>query len=264
MKKILTLVFWVALVALVTSLFIFANAKQDSLVCPEFEIVVDYNHAPALITQSDIRQEITREKIRVRGNEIGDIESVKIQKLLNRNPYIKEATITIGVNGKVKAHILQRNPVVRVSDMNGTQFYMDNEGFVMPLSSEYAARVVIANGHIKPIKKIRGLQSDDAGKKAYQQLPADLQKIYIASMAVQRDSFTNAMVEQIYLNNTGDLELIPKIGRQTIVLGDTVEILSKLSKLKTFYTQGMKQNAWTQYKEINLKYRNQVVCTKSL
>lgn len=263
MKKMLIITFWIILVAGITSLFIFANAKQDSIICPEFEIVVDYQDAPMLLTQSDIRQSVTREKIKVRGQEIGNIEAGNIQKLLDNNPFVKKATITIGVNGKVKAHLLQRRPVVRVVDKNGFQFYIDDEGCLMPLSREYPARVIIANGNIKPVMKISRFRKTAPEEVSYHKLPADLQKIYLASMAVQRDSFSYALVEQIFLNDLGELEFIPKIGNQTIIIGDTIQLQEKLSKLKTFYNAGMKHESWNNYKEINLKYLNQVVCTKS-
>lgn len=263
MKKILTIAFWIMLIAGITSLFIFANARQDSIICPEFEIVVDYHDAPVLLTQSDIRQQITREKIKVRGQEIGTIESVRIQQLLDRNPFVKKATITIGVNGKVQAHLLQRRPLVRVIDQKGFQFYIDDEGCLMPLSREYPARVVIASGNIKPVMKISKYSHDDSEEPAYRKLPADLQKIYVASAALQQDSFCNALVEQIYLSDKGDLEFLPKIGQQLIIMGDTVQLREKLSKLKLFYTNGMKSESWNKYKEINLKYRNQIVCAKS-
>lgn len=263
MKKIITIAFWIILVGGITSLFVFANAKQDSIICPEFEIVVDYRQAPVLITQSDIRREITRQKIKIRGQEVGKIEAMEIQKLLDRNPFVKKATITIGVNGKVKAHLLQRRPLVRVVDQKGFQFYIDDEGSLMPLSHEYPARVVIASGNIKPVMRIRKFIKKDPEEVVYQKLPSDLQKIYLATMAVRCDSFSNALVEQIYLNALGDLEFIPKIGHQTIIIGDTIRLREKLSNLKHFYADGMKSEGWNIYSEINLKYRNQVVCTKS-
>jgi len=263
MRKILTISFWIAIVAGITSLFIFANVKQDRIICPEFEIVVDYQDAPVLMTQSEIRQEITREKIKVRGEQIGSIEAAKIQNLLDRNPYIKKATITIGVNGKVEAHLLQRKPIVRVIDQKGFQFYIDDSGNMMPVSIDNPARVVIASGNIQPVTKMINNREKDPHVLDYRKLPADLQKIYLASMAVRQDSFSDALIEQIYLNSMNEIELIPMIGQQSIIIGDTLNLPQKLSNLKTFYNDGMKHKAWNNYKVINLKFKNQIVCSKS-
>ena len=40
------------------------------------------------------------------------------------------------------------------------------------------------------------------------------------------------------------------------------EVESKFDKLKTFYTEAMEHEGWRKYKEINLKYEDQIVCKK--
>jgi len=263
MKRILAITFWMMIVAGVSCLFIFANKKQDKLICPKFQIDVIYDDAPVLVTQGNFRQQITQNKIKVRGQEIGQIEVEKIQKILTDNPFVKTASITIGVNGLVKATIRQRNPVVRVIDMKDFQFYIDEEGYLMPLSLEFPARVIIASGKIKPVGKINKDFKNDAEQVQYKKLPADLQKIYVAAMAVRKDAFCNSLIEQLVLNEAGEIELFPKIGQQSIILGDTTQITEKLDNLKVFYTDGMKKTGWNTYKTINLKFRAQIVCTKT-
>ncbi len=263
MKRILTIAFWIIIVAGVGSLFIFANKKQDKLICPKFQIDVIYDNAPVLVTQGNIRQQLTQNKIKIRGQEIGAIEVEKIQQLLNDNPFIRTASVAIGVNGVVKATVRQRNPVVRVMDKKGTQFYIDEQGYLMPLSEEFPARVIIASGNIAPIGKISKKTAKESQQLQYKKLPADLQKIFITSMAIRQDLFSNSLIEQLLLNESDEIELFPKIGQQTIILGDTSVLTEKLKNLKIFYTDGMKKTGWNTYKSINLKFRNQVVCTKT-
>ena len=263
MKRILLVAFWIAIIAGVSFLFIFSNNKQEKLICPEFQINVNYDNAPILITQGNIRQQITKNNIKIRGNEIGSIDVEKIQKLLDKNPFIKQASITIGVNGVVKADLNQRNPIVRVIDRNGTQFYIDDEGSLIPLSPEFPARVIIASGNIGPVKGLSNKVAVDKNQPRYKSLPADLQQVYKTAMALRNDVFSNALIEQIYINETGETELFAKIGNQNIILGDTARLNEKLNNLAIFYTKGMKNTGWDNYKTINLKFRNQVVCTKT-
>jgi cell division protein FtsQ len=133
----------------------------------------------------------------------------------------------------------------------------------MPLSPEFPARVIIAGGYIKPIGKIRKYRSIDPDQLQYKKLPSDLQKIYVTSMEIRKDVFSNSLIEQLFLNEEGEIEMFPKIGQQIIMLGDTSQVKEKLRNLKVFYTDGMKTTGWDSYKTINLKYRNQVVCTKT-
>jgi cell division protein FtsQ len=97
----------------------------------------------------------------------------------------------------------------------------------------------------------------------FKMLTPDLQKVFIAASALSKQSFTLALTEQLFLNNQGELELIPKIGDQIIVLGDTTHLAEKIENLNTFYTRGMQAEGWNNYRSISLKYRNQVICTKT-
>lgn len=263
MKRIIIWIFYTSLAAGACCLFIFANQRQDDLVCPEFRIEVDYGNAPVLITQSNIRQEITREKIKVRENTIGKIEVEKIRKILGSNPYLKQATVNVGVNGIVKASVTQRKPMVRIVDLRGKQCYMDDEGGLMPLSPEYPARVTIASGNIKPVGSIRKPDRKKNEPPLFKKLPEDLLKVYLTAKALSKDTFCNALAEQIYINGAGKVELLPKIGQQNIILGDTSRLEEKLRNLRVFYSGGMKNEGWNTYKTINLEFRNQVVCIKN-
>jgi hypothetical protein len=59
------------------------------------------------------------------------------------------------------------------------------------------------------------------------------------------------------------LELIPRAGDHLILLGEldgTEE--ARLGNLRTFYERAMWQEGWETYRLINIKYANQIVCTK--
>ncbi len=59
------------------------------------------------------------------------------------------------------------------------------------------------------------------------------------------------------------LELIPRAGDHTIVLGelDGTE-RQRLENLKLFYNRTLWHEGWEAYTTVNIKYRNQIVCTK--
>lgn len=258
MKRILNIIITFLLAAGVVFLFVFANQKQREVKCQSFEINIFYEGAPELITKSTIRREITKSGIRVKDQPVTSIPVKKLQKLISKNPYVKKATISVGVNGIVKANILQRNPLVRVVDSEFNQCMIDYDGVVMPVNPEFPVRLVLANGNISNVRLISVLSE----KKANRTLPKDLANVHKIALRLQSDSLTSALVEQIYINDRKEVELIPKIGDQSIILGDTTLLDEKLRNLRVFYREGMKNFAWNNYREINLKYKNQVVCSK--
>lgn len=68
--------------------------------------------------------------------------------------------------------------------------------------------------------------------------------------------------DQICIDNAGDICLVPKLGDMTVVVGDTNDLDKKFENLWAFFEQGISQTGWDTYSVINLKYRDQVVCTK--
>ena len=70
-------------------------------------------------------------------------------------------------------------------------------------------------------------------------------------------------MHQINVTNEKELELYLAVGNHKIIFGDAIDIEEKFKKLKIFYTDGLnKTDGWNKYSVINVKYKNQVVCTK--
>ena len=64
------------------------------------------------------------------------------------------------------------------------------------------------------------------------------------------------------MNEDEEMELVPRVGNHTILFGDEKEMDEKFSKLFLFYKEGLSKQGWNKYNVINLKYKDQVVCTK--
>jgi cell division protein FtsQ len=60
------------------------------------------------------------------------------------------------------------------------------------------------------------------------------------------------------------VELTPTVGSQQIILGKIENYKENLEKLRLFYEKGLSKVGWNNYSVINLKYKNQVVCTKKI
>lgn len=260
MKRILNIALKFILVTGIVLLFVFANNKQEQVICPEFVVELNYGSGDALVSRYYIRQLITESKIRVKGQPLGSIPLDKIHSVIAASPFVKDVNVSMDVNGLVRANVNQREPIVRIIDESGKQFYLDRDGYRIPLSHEYPARVVVASGKISSGTKDNNNQK--AGQSEYKNLSPDLQKIYKTASFLQLDEFAKALTEQIYLDNYGEIELIPKIGDYTILIGDTSLLKEKFEKLKAFYSAGNTKLLSAEYKTVNLKYRDQIVCKK--
>lgn len=263
MKKILITVVWALLVGGIGSLFVFANKKQSNETCRTLKVKIEYQNAETLINESYIVKLITREGIRIKGQPLKHIPIAEIQQLLTKNPYIKKSSVRIDVDCIVNVFVEQRIPLVKVMPAEGVPFYLDTEGAIMPLSPGFPVRVMVASGLIRTRTSVKKEYSAGTHPEPFKMLTPDLQKVYVAASALNKQDFTRALAEQLYINTQGELELIPKIGEQIILLGDTTRLTEKIENLNTFYTRGMDAEGWSNYRSISLKYRNQVICTKT-
>ncbi|HPD95525.1 MAG TPA: cell division protein FtsQ, partial [Tenuifilaceae bacterium] len=67
---------------------------------------------------------------------------------------------------------------------------------------------------------------------------------------------------QLYVNNSNNIELVPTVGPHIVLLGNLVNFKNKLAKLELLYKKALPVEGWNKYSVINLKYSNQIVCTK--
>lgn len=90
-----------------------------------------------------------------------------------------------------------------------------------------------------------------------------LDDIYEMAGYITKDTVLNNLIQQLSINQDKEFEMYPSIGNHKIIFGDATDIAGKFEKLKLFYKEGLnKTDNWNKYTTINLKYRNQVVCTK--
>jgi hypothetical protein len=67
----------------------------------------------------------------------------------------------------------------------------------------------------------------------------------------------------LYFTSNKEIEIYPVIGKFKVLVGNSEYFQEKMNKLKLFISQGLNKNdAWTKYSQINLKYKNLIYCTK--
>lgn len=153
--------------------------------------------------------------------------------------------------------------MLRVVNYNNESYYIDNEGVLFPTSENYTARVLVASGNLnEPYALYCSKKAFEAEKQEQLQRKTLLDDLYYLSHYIYNDSLWCAMFEQIYLNENGEFELIPKVGDIIIEFGDTSDLQNKFIKLRAFYEQIVPKINLKDFSRVNLKYKKQIVCTK--
>lgn len=258
MKKFINISVWTSLIIVLGILLGFSSFKHKNIVCKNYQISISYYDIDTFLRKENIEMIIHACYDSIIGKSLKDININSIEMQLEKHPFISNADVFTTVEGDIKIKVSQRKPIVRVMNKHNEGYYIDAEGYLMPLAQEASSRVLIANGNISYSYNPDVIIS----VKNNPEIPEVIRDIYSVSEYIENEGFFKTMIDQIYINGKKEIELIPKIGDQLILFGDAHDCDNKFEKLKALYKDGFKKTGWRQYKTINLKYKNQVVCSK--
>ena len=118
--------------------------------------------------------------------------------------------------------------------------------------------VLLVTGKIS----IQEIQDKNGMRRADIEEDLQIQKLMSFARYVEKHEFWSTQIVQLYKAGDGDFELIPRVGAHQIAFGTMDDFEVKLRNLKLLYDQGLKKYGWNRYNKINLKYSNQIICTK--
>jgi cell division protein FtsQ len=127
--------------------------------------------------------------------------------------------------------------------------------------SQYAAFTLVANGHITEPFQISVSRNLYPSSKDTILRPNIIYDLYKLALYIDNNDFWRSQIQQVYVNERQDMLLIPRVGSHTIIFGKSDNMDMKFNKLKLMY-KAFNVIGWNKYKTINLKYNNQVICTK--
>ncbi len=242
MKKILIILLSIIIIGYLIFSVIFFGKSSKEEVCERFEVIIKDSTDVQFVTEADIVNLVKYKEMYPVGKKIEEINTLAIRDTIMRNKLVETAKVYHAQEGIVVASITQRKPILRViSDIKGN-FYIDNKQEYMPISSNFAVYVPIATGSI----------DEDFAKN----------ELFDFAMFLQENPDWDAWIEQIVVKPNKEIELIPRMGDFKIAFGKLEKYPEKLAKFALFIEKGLNTVGWNRYSEINLKYDNQVVCTK--
>lgn len=164
----------------------------------------------------------------------------KLEKILNEHNMIQKSEVFVSIDGVLKAMVIQRTPIGRIFDEEGS-FYIDSKGFKMPLSGIQTARLPLVLGEIT--------KENEKG-------------MYDLLWFIYNDDFLKKNITGIEILPSGSLRMTNRNYNYEIEFGKTIEVARKFDNYKAFFQKAVHDTLIDKYKVINLKFTQQVVCTK--
>jgi cell division protein FtsQ len=226
-----------------------AVSHNKSHVCSNVHVEIDFSDEVYFLKEEEVEHLV---HTFLEGNALGrrlcDVDFKALEEQLTKNPYITKATVFPDQKRQINVRIKQPVPLLRIINNSGVSYYLSNNNEPIPVSNNFTARVHVAVGHISGLNT-----TSDSSLQV---------NLFTFAKMLQRDSFLNALIDQIYVKPDGDWQLIPRVGADVIEYGNMDDAEKKLGQLKVFYINGLSRMGWNRYRELNVKYDGQVVAEK--
>jgi cell division protein FtsQ len=260
MRKLKKITIWVGLAAYLILISGFISGKRNAMLCNTVNIIIADSISKRFLEKHDIIDLLNKNNMLSLGTEIARVNTNDIEKLVLDNSLIKDCNVYSTVDGNLNIELWQREPVVRIIDKKGKSYYLDKEGSVIAMSKRFTPHLLVVNGNINtPFDPGRVENIYDLKYKGETEALSDIHRF---ALFVKQDKFWNSQIVQLYVNKSNEYEIVPRIGPHLIQMGTMEDYRQKLEKLKIFYDEGLSNVGWNQYLKINLKYKDQVVCSK--
>jgi cell division protein FtsQ len=254
-KRLRDTFIWVMLISGISVLLYFSIQKKSNARVKSLEVNIEgVSESDHLISEKEVLKILTEAAGKpITKANISTLNLRRLESKLNKDKRIERADIYFNSNNRLNVRIIQKKPVMRVIDNAGTEYYLDENGKKVPVTRGSAVRVPVVTG-IKDTFNVKMVVSDK---------PSKMKDVFIIMKYIAQDEFLSALIEQAHVENdsTGDIVLVPKIGRQKLIFGSAQDMEAKFDNLKIFYRDGLPKRGWNRDKTLNLKYTNQVIAT---
>jgi len=258
MKKAVNRGLWVLAFLLVMGLLVWANIMQANSHCTDIQVKMRNVDYTSLVSPEDIRSDVLENMPALIGQSFKNVELESLERYVADNCQLSDVKAYLNLNGLINLRITPREALLRVYDDKGNNLYLGNGKILMDHSLLKSQRIIVASGHIPHLTRAERKQV----LKGQMDLPPIYDHLYELTNKIHKDDFLSALIDQIYVTKKQELILTPKVGVRKIYFGKAEDMDDKLFNLKAFYLEGKNKIDWQKYRSINVKYRNQIVCSK--
>lgn len=227
------------MLGVVVFLFSFSSKRNENRKLTAADI--EFADNEEFITLDKVNKLLIQNFSGVRSITKVNLDLNSVEKRLDSDPMIEKAEVFATIDGKLKAVVKQKTPIARVFE-GEKSYYIDYKGGEMPLSENSTARVPIITGAIEAVEKDK---------------LCDLLKY------IYEDDFLKKNIIGIEVRDTGGLKMKSRNYGYEILFGRLINVDKKFKNYKAFFQNAVRDTVIEQYKTINLKFTQQVVCTKN-
>ena len=124
-----------------------------------------------------------------------------------------------------------------------TTIFSDSGNFFLSLSEKIVVYLPVASGNIK----------EEFAKS----------NLYDFVQYLKENKKWENQIEEIVVCDDGEIELIPRVGKQLILFGKMSNFEEKFNAIDLLYSEVFSKTGWNYYNKIDLRYEGKIICTKN-
>ena len=220
------------------------NGKLRDALCSEIVIEIRNEKPYSFVSNRAVMEAIEKAGLQVVGQRIEDIKLDKIRSVIEKNPYILSARCYVSKANKLYVDIEERQPMFRV--VNFDNYFVDNRRVMLENPIAIPTYLPVVSGAVT---------------KTFAQ-----NELFDFVAYIQADEFLSKLIQQIYVSQNLNIELITALGNQVIKVGRIDKnsgFEARLRRLKSFYlSKTLNHIGWDKYTAIDLRFDKQIVCKR--
>ena len=229
----------VLMFGLVIVLFSFTSNRNENRKLTKTKVVF-VGENPSFLKQETVNKLLIENNADASAIRKDKLDLNKLENAVSSNQMVEKSEVFVTIDGVLKAVVKQKTPIARVFD-GKRSFYIDYKGNTMPLSANFTARVPLVLGVIR--------------KQNSEALAELFRKIY-------DDEFLKKNIIAIQIVRNGSLIMLNRNFDYQIDFGGAKNIDAKFKNYKAFFQKAVVDSTLYKYKKIDLRFTQQVICTK--
>jgi len=238
-RKVISYILLTTGVTIVLGYLVYAlicfSVDENDIKCKN--LVIEVDGKIELIKSGELNDMLRDHQLHPIGQSLNRLQTEQIERFLEQNPLVKKAVCYHIPDGCVFVKVSLREPKFLV--MTNENYYVDQQKKILPVPLHAVAYVPVVTGRVTR-SMAKGTLFDFVD-------------------FIEKNSFWNAQISQIHINEDMKVELVPRVGDTVILLGSLDNYEEKLNRVYRFYKQGFKVMGWNRYNKIDLQYDNQIV-----
>lgn len=239
MKKGFNLVMFGIVFLFCSALMLFANNRYQGRIVGDLKLKI-HSENGHFLTEKVVNNLLIQSLDSIENTLNSELNLYKLEYDVSGHPLVEEVLVYQGVEGAIGVEVIQKKPVLRLY-IDGDSKYLDSKGEIMPLSSNFTARLPIYRGPWNERLKLEVNQ--------------------LISRFSASQFWRDELVGLTYKIEDGFV-IFTRTGGHEVVLGSLNRLGTKLNKYEVFLRAAQNKGTVKDFRKINLKFNNQVVCSK--